>query len=129
MTYSLGEAAKAVGKAKSTILRSIKNGRISASKGDDGAYRIDPSELHRVFDAPVAHPLLSNDEEPHTEHPKHLKVQLELVEKERERERNQMQATIDDLRERLDRSEDRITALLTDHRDPEPRRRWWQFRK
>ena len=125
MTYSLGEAAKAVGKAKSTVLRAIKSGRMSAFKGNDGAYRIDPAELHRVFDAPVAHPTQSNEEKPQTERLEHLKKRLEVFERERERERDQMQATIEDLRARLDRSEDRITALLSDRRIPEPRRRWW----
>ena len=125
MTYSLGEAAKATGKAKSTILRAIKSGKISALK-KDGTYKIDPSELFRVFDAMVAQPVQSNETQPTLEHPERLKLRLELVEEEREREREQMQATIDDLRARLDRSEDRMTALLVDQRRPEPRRQWWQ---
>lgn len=128
MTYSLGEAAKAAGKAKSTVLRAIKTGRISASKGDNGAYRIDPSELHRAFDAPVSQTTQSNNTEPQNETVEHLKKTVERVENERERERDQMQATIDDLRARLDRSEDRITAMLVDKRKPEPLRRWWQRR-
>jgi hypothetical protein len=49
MVYTLGEAAKATGKSKSTISKAIKNGRISASKGESGVYSIDPSELHRVY--------------------------------------------------------------------------------
>lgn len=128
MTYSLGEAAKAAGKAKSTILRSIRNGRISATKGEDGAYRIDPAELHRVFDAPISSTLKSNVTEPQADHFEHLKETLQRVERERERERDQMQSTINDLRERLDRSESRITTLLADQRSLEPRRRWWQRR-
>lgn len=53
MKYSLSEAAKATGKNKTTVQRAIKNGKISASKGDSGSYEIEPSELHRVF-PPVA---------------------------------------------------------------------------
>jgi len=49
MSYTLNEAAKAVGKSKTTIHRAIKSGKISASKLESGAYEIDPSELHRVF--------------------------------------------------------------------------------
>lgn len=49
MPYTLGEAAKAVGKSKATISRSIKSGKISAQKKEDGSYTIDPSELHRVY--------------------------------------------------------------------------------
>lgn len=51
MTYTLGQAAKATGKSKSTISKALKNGVISAKKGPNGAFDIDPSELHRVFPA------------------------------------------------------------------------------
>ena len=53
MAYSIGEAAKAVGVSKSTLSRAVKNGRISATKLEDGSYSIDPAELHRVY-PPVA---------------------------------------------------------------------------
>lgn len=49
MRYTLGQAAKATGKSKSTIQASIKKGRISASQDDFGQYQIDPAELHRVY--------------------------------------------------------------------------------
>lgn len=126
MTYSLGEAAKATGKAKSTILRAIKTGRISAAK-KNGAYAIDPSELFRVFDATVAQHHKPNTPQPPDEPYATLKLRLEMAEKEREREREQLQTTIDDLRERLDRSETRITALLADHRTSITQRKWWQW--
>src|SRR6185369_6775676 len=45
--YTLGEAARASGKGKSTIAKAIKSGRISATRDPDGSYRIDPAELHR----------------------------------------------------------------------------------
>jgi len=47
--YTLGTAARAVGKSKATISRAIKAGRLSATRSDDGSYLIDPSEFHRVF--------------------------------------------------------------------------------
>lgn len=49
MGYTLGEAAKAVGKSKATISKAIKNGKMSAVRQDDGSFDIDPSELHRVY--------------------------------------------------------------------------------
>ena len=49
MTYTLGQAAKATGKTKSTIQVAIKSGRISAARDDLGRYQIDPAELHRVY--------------------------------------------------------------------------------
>jgi hypothetical protein len=49
MFYTLGQAAKATGKTKTTIQVAIKTGRMSASKDDLGRYQIDPAELHRVY--------------------------------------------------------------------------------
>lgn len=49
MGYSLGQAAKATGRSKTTIHRAITSGRLSASRDDRGGYSIDPSELARVF--------------------------------------------------------------------------------
>lgn len=126
MKYTLGTAAKATGKAKSTILRSIKSGTISARKTHDGSYEIEPAELHRVFDPIIAQQVSSTEGSLRDEHPATLRLRLETLEAERERERHQMQATIDDLRARLDRSEDRVTALLA---APASRRSWWSWRK
>jgi hypothetical protein len=47
--FSLAQAAKAAGKSKPTIPRAIKAGRLSATRGENGSYDIDPSELARVF--------------------------------------------------------------------------------
>jgi hypothetical protein len=123
MRYTLGTAAKATGKAKSTILRAVKSGTISATKALDGSYEIEPSELHRVFEPNGSKSAISNTTQPPEEQSETLRLRLEILEAERQRERDQMQATIDDLRGRLDRSEDRITALLS---APSKRPRWWQ---
>ena len=48
MAYNLATAAMATGVNKSTILRSIKAGRISAIKNETG-WHIEVAELHRVF--------------------------------------------------------------------------------
>lgn len=47
--YTAGQAAQATGKNIATITRAIKSGKISAQKDASGAWRIDASELHRVF--------------------------------------------------------------------------------
>lgn len=124
MRYTLGTAAKATGKAKSTILRAVKSGIISASRSHDGSYEIEPSELHRVFPPNSTQPHTSNDTKPHEEYDATLRLRLEILASERDRERAQMQETIDDLRARLDRSEERITALLV---PPSKRSRWWPW--
>ena len=49
MIYTLGTASKATVKSKATILRAIRSGKISAEKDVNGVWRIEPSELHRVY--------------------------------------------------------------------------------
>lgn len=120
MSYTLGEAAKAIGKSKTTLHRAIKSGRISANKADDGSYAIDPAELHRVF--PPTSPVTGteafprNDTERQSNTSETLRIQLELQEKERQRERELLQETIADLREDRDRWRQQATALLEDNR-------------
>jgi excisionase family DNA binding protein len=46
---TLREAAETVGTSKSTLFRAIRAGRISATRDDDGQFRIDPAELFRVY--------------------------------------------------------------------------------
>ena len=50
MPYTLVTAAQAAGVNRSTVLRSIKAGRISATKDElRGAWLIEPAELHRLY--------------------------------------------------------------------------------
>ena len=116
MSYTLNEAAKAVGKSKTTIHRAIKSGKISALKLDSGAYSIDPSELHRVFQVGTPEHTKRNG----TKHPETTSgtadIRLEMIEKERDRERQQLEETIADLREDRDKWRQQATALLEDKR-------------
>lgn len=47
--FSLREAAQQARTSKSTILRAIQKGRLSATRTDDGGYEIQPAELFRVY--------------------------------------------------------------------------------
>lgn len=127
MKYSLSKAAEATGKNKTTIQRAIKNGKISAIKGEIGSYEIDPAELHRVFPPTVAQHPQSNDTQQGKSPPinstlaRILELEKELaVAREHanglEAQKDQMTDTINDLRKRLDSSEGRVTALLMDNR-------------
>ena len=49
-TFTLGTASKAVNVSKSTVLRSIRAGRLSATRLETGDWSIAASELFRVFD-------------------------------------------------------------------------------
>lgn len=137
MEYTLAGAAQATGIAKTTIFRAIKSGKLSAKRLDDRTYRIDASELARVY------PIVASQRSDETVRnvPKQekrpgtprvseaevavLRTKLEMVEaqlaRERdlrdqeresaERERETTRETVADLRKRLDRSEERVLAL------------------
>jgi excisionase family DNA binding protein len=132
MEYSLAEAAKAARVAKSTVLRAIKAGRISARREGDGTYRIDASELARTFDlqhlarsadhamnhggpSGAVHATHDPGEEPRADlvrlELRIVKEQLAREREDREQERATARETVDDLRKRLDRSEERVLAL------------------
>jgi excisionase family DNA binding protein len=46
---SLRQAAQQAGVSKSTILRAVQKGRLSAGRTDKGGYSIDPAEVDRVY--------------------------------------------------------------------------------
>lgn len=117
MVYTLGEAAKATGKSKATISKAIKSGRISASKDDTGAFRIDPSELHRVYPpTPKGEHAETPNETPVNTLAsvdfKALQARLEAAQ-ERLADKDSM---ISDLREDRDKWRQQATALLEDKR-------------
>ena len=133
MKYTLGTAARATGKSKSTLSRDIRDGRISAKRMENGSFEIDPSELHRVY-APVpteqAEACSSERLATHESYSENRALQAEiqglrehlaLLKNER-----------DDLRQRLDiegEERRRLTYLLTDTRPPQttttPSGGWW----
>jgi hypothetical protein len=117
--YTLGQAARATGKAKPTIARAIQTGRISASRSDDGSWAIDPAELHRVY------PMTGNGNGTMLRDVPGERATTSLAELLAERDRlvAEQAATIRDLRTRLDSevAERRtLIAMLTD------RRPWWR---
>jgi len=133
MFYTLGQAAKASGTSKPTLSRAIKSGRISATKQPDGSFIIDPAELHRVYPLVVDATGNDNGNVKQSEtpcNPKVLQAQLEALREERERERQQLHATIDDLRDRLNTATDarekaaddvrRLTLMLTHQPESKP---------
>jgi len=129
--YTLAEAAKATGKSKSTILRSIRAGRISAVRDElSGGWLVEPAELHRLYAEHDAERGAANDRVRNGQRNGHDAAIREL-QAERERERAQFIETIADLRRRLDAEAEerrRLTAILADQRAaPAPIRRWWRF--
>jgi len=109
MSYNLVEAGAAVGKTKSTILKAIRRGVISANRDETtGGWAIDPAELHRVF--PLVSKETSGNHSAATETGEIRELRARL---------DDAHATIADLRRRLDTEAEerrRLTALLTDRR-------------
>ena len=119
MGYTLGQAAKAVGKSRTTILRAVKSGRLSAGRNPDHTFSIDPAELARAF--PPTDPRAQQMEQSGT-------AGLQ-------RENELLRGMVDDLRRRLDQAGERLDQseeerrrltlmMLTDQRPWW--RRWWR---
>ena len=127
---TLNQAAKEAGRAKATILDAIRSGRMTAPKDDIGRYQIDPAELFRVYPPKRSEADNENQSRPEGE-PHETRVLGAKVEALREL-LGQLESERDDLRERLDKSEDerratqtKLTALLTDERAKPAARSWW----
>lgn len=122
MKLTLNQAAKEARKAKSTILKAIRNGDLSAHKDSKGRYEIDPAELFRVFPK-------TGSIEPDNNHEKTGETERLRAELEGERRLNQaLTNQVEDLQARLDaETEERrvATRLLTDQASK--RGRWWPF--
>jgi hypothetical protein len=117
MMLTLAQAAAATGRSRSTLLRAIRKGQISASRDAAGGFLVDESELARVF--PIRDPDVADD---------HQLPSLAEALARLDEERSERRQTAD----RLAAAQERIAALLTDQRTPPPapaRRSWWPWRR
>ena len=132
MSFNLVEAGAAVGRSKSSILRAIKRGALSASKDDTtGGWCIEEVELFRAF-PPVAHTTDGGTSRNRAGNPTIRELEARIAEmQEAARLRDEV---IADLRQQRDREADerrRLTMVLADLRaappapQPVPARRWW----
>lgn len=123
------EAAKMTGRARTTILSAIKDGRVSATKDENGRWVLEKAEVLRAFSAPVTQSSHS-DLTPavHLNHTVVTQANEALIAELRDR--------IEDLTRQRDRAETRIDMLIDETHQlrllhqpaPPPRRRWWQRR-
>jgi hypothetical protein len=93
MAYSLVTGAAAVGVNRTTILRAIKSGKLSAERDAQGAWTIQPAELHRVFPPLPQGPATGEPGQTHA-----LEGEVALLRTMLE----EMRATVTDLRRRED---------------------------
>lgn len=135
MKWSLNQASHETGVAKATILRAIKDGRMSANKSELGQYEIDPSEFDRVFSDKMAElraqaetqavPGTRTEVDP-TETPSHtgwlqaelkrIAELLKMTDLERTRERERAEEEIGFLRRRLEVADSEREELAKERR-------------
>lgn len=125
MEMSLSAAARTCGLSKSTLSRAIRSGRLSARRAESGSgWVVDAAELFRAYPTTAARSDAPRDEAqpaswrttqppeaPHDEARGAVALLEQALAYERaalERERE----TTADLRQRLDRAEERVRALL-----------------
>jgi hypothetical protein len=137
MAYTLAKAAAAVGRDRSSILRAIRSGKLSASRDEaSGAWLIEAGELHRLYPPATAQDDAQPDAQACTGDAaaeiRELRALLEQERQERQRERADKDDVIADLRQQRDRLlslHEADQRLLADRREraEESRRRWWQW--
>lgn len=139
--YSLADAAKAAKVNKSTMFRAIKSGKLSGRRLEDGSYRIDASELARVYD--LQHLTRSNADVLQQDAPAGegaataatstasetelavLRVKLQATEEALQREREERErerGTIRLIESQLGRERDELLKRLEDERREAQRR-------
>ncbi len=125
MEMSLSAAARASGLSKSTLSRAIKSGRLSARRAEGGSgWIVDAAELFRAYPTAAARPDAPHDEAtpapwratqpPDASHDE-ARSALALLEQALAYERAALEREREvtaDLRQRLDRSDERVRALL-----------------
>lgn len=133
MGLSLRNAAKEAGVSKSTILRAIQSGRLSAARLDDGGYDIDPAELFRVYEPGKAErsaPVTKGQDAPAAPDPMNAVLQEQLNSlRELLRRADEDKAEMRQEREDIKQDRDKWRSMaesqqrqLTDNRP----KGWWQ---
>jgi excisionase family DNA binding protein len=118
MALSTTQAAKEVGVTRQAITRAIHEGRLSATRAGDGSWKIEPVELLRVYP-----PQSSNGGTKHREVDEGCQAQADGLRRElalQNRLLAEREATIFDLRQRLDSATaelTKLTAVLASHLD------------
>jgi DNA repair exonuclease SbcCD ATPase subunit len=111
---TLTDAAAEVGKSKSTLLRAIDAGRLSAQRNEHGEYRVDASELFRVYppksEKSVTTPARS--EASSDVAPEILTRLLDRLESQ-DRKLEEMESELFETRQRLDEHREAARALMS----------------
>jgi excisionase family DNA binding protein len=134
MAYTLATAAETAKVTKPTVFRWIKSGKISASKAEDGTYRIEPAELHRYLDSIKETPAPATMQQAETPLVAANDTMPEMISLRAEVEK--LKALLDaekqraaEIREDRDRWADQAQRLALPAPEMTRNGGWWPFRK
>jgi excisionase family DNA binding protein len=123
MSYTLATAAAACGVNKSTILRAIKAGKISAVRDEQGQWQVEPAELHRVY-PPVAATAERTDATQRDAAALAMAHQQAALAEER---LSDLKAILADMQRDRDAWRDQAQRLALPAPEPEKPMTWWRW--
>jgi uncharacterized protein YhaN len=132
MSYTLAAAAAAVGLNKTTILRAIKIGKVSARMDEHGHWRIEPAELHRVYPPAAGHPDSNAAAQREAAFEVVAAAELQFKVALAEQRLAELKADLEDMRSQRNAWQAQAERLaIADSRaaQPEQRSHWWWRRR
>jgi hypothetical protein len=138
MHYTLRQASDTTGKDRSTLLRAIKSGKLSAIRQNDKSYLIDGAELSRVYPLPMRTSANAQDlprqAQADAQGAQGFDALLSGMEELRGREIRRLEETIADMRAERDRLlrviEEQANTVKQLTHQPTPKDKatyWWWF--
>ena len=143
MLLNVSQAARAAGKSRKTIQRHIKDGKLSASKVEDGLRWIDTAELQRVYgslNAPDTDDAVSTKmDKSQSDAPqmtqvlesqiKRLEEEIKRLNERIDRDNEEYRQRMDDLRNDRDewRKQAQTLLLTQGEKRPEKQPTLWQY--
>lgn len=109
---TLTEATEQTGKSKSTLIRAIKSGKLSAQRNEHGDYRVEPSELFRVYES-VTHRDESEGAPVQQAYVDLIAPELLEMVRERDQELSDLRDELKDTSQRLDEHREASRALMS----------------
>ena len=114
--FSVKEAADLVGRTKSALNQKIKLGKLSATRDSNGHWKIDPSELERVFGKLTTSKqvkISDSNHQPIESHKEELITELQRQLEQQAKEIEDWKRRYDQVNQERKEQAEKVTALLT----------------
>lgn len=112
LMLTLTEATEQTSKSKSTLIRAIKSGKLSAQRNEHGDYRVEPSELFRVY-KPVTHQDESKNASAQQADIDLIAPELLEMIREKDQQLNELRNDLKDTNQRLNEHREASRALMS----------------